>query len=107
MNKYRKGFLNCIIGLVIGCVGMLISLSIWMLFLLFLPELATKVDGILGSNPSWFAWNIFPGTIPFFYLLSGIALPTFVMFKTIKLIKKLDIDKITYAIKRVSFPFGW
>ena len=102
MNKYLKGFINFIISIAIGIVGVLVSLNIWFMSLLFFPEVATKVDGTLGANPSWFALNLFPGLIPLFYVLIGLSLCIFIMFNTIKLMKKFDIGKIIDAI-RIDF----
>jgi len=99
MNKYLKGFINSIIMLAIGFVGLLFSINVWLMGLLFFPEVATKVYGVLDSNPSWSIWNLFPGLIPLFYLLTMITLFLFILFKTIKLAKNFDIEKIVNAIR--------
>lgn len=96
MNKYLKGFINTIIMLVIGIIGVLFTLNLWFLGMLFVDEVVAKVVGVLDANvnPIWLARNIFPGLIPFFYVLVVTIFLIYGLFKTITLMQKVDIERI-------------
>lgn len=99
MNKYLKGLLNSIIGLAIGFVGLLFSLNILAMGYIFFPQVAIQVDQLMISNPIW--WKDFiPGTLPLFFLLTIMGFSVLSMFITIKLMKKVDVEKIVNAIQK-------
>jgi len=94
VNKYLKGFINAILELGIGFVGLLVSLSVMGMGFIGYPDVMTRVAELLGENPSWWAWNLFPGSIPLVFLLVTFGLSLFVFFFTIKLIGTFDIEKV-------------
>ena len=101
MGKYLVGFLNLIIVLAITFIGLLFSLNILVAGFIFFPYVVTGVDQYLISNPVPVWWTQFvPGALPTVFLLVVLYFTFFIMFKVIKLIKKVDVEKIISAMQR-------
>ena len=103
MHKYLKGPINSIIGLVILFVVALFVWNVIVAGFLFYPDVMTRVDEFAINAPSglkhFFIYFV-PGLLPLFYLLLTVfVIPMFCVFKTIKLVNKIDIEKAITATK--------
>jgi len=102
VNKYLKGFINAILELGIGFVGLLVSLSVMVMSFLYYPDVMTRVDEAMGANLSWgwnWSWNWLLASTPLVFLLITLGLSLFVFFFTIKLIGTFDIEKVIAKLR--------
>ena len=99
MRKYIKSLINGMIK--VGCVlvGVLFSANITVAGFLFFPDVMTKVDRLLGDNPSGFAYIVIPGTLPLCYVLAFISFAVYLLFLAIKISKTIDIQYILDDMK--------
>ncbi|GAH15709.1 unnamed protein product [marine sediment metagenome] len=94
MSKILRVVINGFIRVCTAFVGALISGNILVAGFIFFPDIVTKVDVILGPNPSGFAYVLIPGTLPVFYVVAFLSFAVFIMFSTVRFVKDFDIQKI-------------
>ncbi len=104
MNKYLKGFLNCVIVLVVGFIGLTFSMSALAMGSMFFPDILIKADQYLSVYHSPISIGermvcFFIPLMPLCFLLTVLAVSALLMFITVRLMKRVDIEKIIAKIK--------
>ncbi len=101
MNKYLRGAINLLVGLVVIFTGVVVFWNIIVAGFLFFPDLTMKVDTIAMKNIEGPALlvpglipDLLPGALPVIFLLATMGFAVFVMAIAIKWGKKFDIEKI-------------